>query len=597
MKSTSTSFSTFSSARLLLTCSAAFSLLLSGPQGSYAATAAYQGLAQQSSICTAQLGHSIRVQFKNDTSLELNANWIGTDCHEEIRERISVGWVVSIETQIGQVWVFRDAHSNQLIRTVTITDQTANTVVGMNDKNDKEALAPTPTPTVVLAAPTAAPTAIPEVIATAIPTAVPTAVPPAPVQPEPVAPAVDALPKQNVELRSTTASVAATDTTNTTNVIDDPQLISIKTIANPRTITSWGGSQVEANPRTITSWGGPNSDGYRKNQLAFASMGLDRAAALSGGEGITIAVLDTGFQLDHPMLANAFTAVRYDFVDRDMNPTDVKDGIDNDGNRLVDEAYGHGTHVSGIIRLIAPKAKIMPLRVLNADGDGNMANLVAAMLFAVQNGAKIINLSLGAAVDNVWLRAAVQYANANGVLVVAAAGNLDLWPKQYPAANSCAVAVTSAGQIANFFNQLTNNSANWIDFAAPGEKIYSTFPGSTYAIWSGSSMATPVVAANAALVWSRYPNATPRQVMQLINATSDVLKAGLSLLGLINLSQSTFQDVSKINQFNVTLNGSFVLPYIRRSPDVGTSLQNADTFFAGRYSSALSKGGALSDCL
>ncbi len=419
---------------------------------------------------------------------------------------------------------------------------------------------------------------------------------------EPVVPIAEAnstlasTPATSASASTSTSTSASTSTAATTSVVvsDDPQLISIKTIANPRSIGSWGGStKTEANPRSIGSWGGPNSDGYRKNQQAFVSLGVDRVAGFATGEGIVVAVLDTGFQLDHPMLAGSFTNVRYDFVDRDADPTDVKDGLDNDGNRLVDEAYGHGTHVTGIIRLIAPNAKIMPLRVLNAEGDGNMANLVAAIDFAVQNGAKVINLSLGATKDNAQLQAAVQRAYARGVLVIAAAGNLDLWPKQYPAANSCAVAVTSSGQAQNFINKLTNGMATWIDFAAPGENIYSTFPGSTYATWSGSSMATPIVSASAALVWSRYPNASPKQVMQLMNATSDVVKAGF-LLGLI--TGLTYEDVSRINQFVVTFDGNFLLPYIRRSPDVGNSMQNGDNYFNGRYSSSLKRGGALSDC-
>jgi len=233
------------------------------------------------------------------------------------------------------------------------------------------------------------------------------------------------------------------------------------------------------------------------------------------------------------------------------------------------------------------------VRVLNADGDGNLANLIAGIDFAVNNGANIINLSLGSTHDSAELQAAVRRAYDKGVLVIAAAGNLDFWVKQYPAAYNCAVAVTSYSQLDNLANALSANwlSAKWIDFALPGENIFSTFPNSGYATWSGTSMSTPVLAAMAALVISRYPNASPKQVMTLINGTSDTIKLKLVLLS------TTFDsiDITNLSAFAM-LGDSFTFPYLVRSADAGYAMQFTDSYFMGQYASLLSVGGALSDC-
>ncbi len=442
--------------------------------------------------------------------------------------------------------------------------------------NDAKLVAPLVGPTVSPTLTTIPPTTTPA--PTETPTATPTAVPPT------------ATPMS-------TATPTPTPTAIPINPTQNADLVSIKVIANPRSIGSWGGGdEVIANPRSIGSWGGADSDGYRQNQVVLAPLGLENMPAFTGSveAEIVVAVLDTGFQLDHPMLAGHFTEARYDFVGDDEDPTDVKDGIDNDGNALIDEAYGHGTHVTGIIRLIAPKAKIMPVRMLNADGDGNMADLVAGLDFAVQHGAKIINLSLGAKIDSPELSDAIQRAKAAGVIVIAASGNVDGWPEQFPAANACVVAVASSEQPMLRLNNLTENPyPTWIDFAAPGENILSTFPGDTYAKWSGSSMATPIVTAVAALIWSRYPDISFDRAIQLMNVTSDVVIAG-SFLGFF--TGFIYLDVSSLPVAPIDESGNFVLPLLRRSPDVASSLWIADTFFAGGFLSPLARGGALSDC-
>jgi thermitase len=125
------------------------------------------------------------------------------------------------------------------------------------------------------------------------------------------------------------------------------------------------------------------------------NLGLSCAAQISQGDGITVAVPDTGAQLDHPALKANFKGVkRYDFVDNDTDPSEHWIGQDDDGDRVADEMTGHGTHVAGIVDRVAPAAKIMPLRVLDTEGYGDVFTISKAIRYSWLNGAKVINLSL-----------------------------------------------------------------------------------------------------------------------------------------------------------------------------------------------------------
>jgi subtilisin family serine protease len=241
----------------------------------------------------------------------------------------------------------------------------------------------------------------------------------------------------------------------------------------------------------------------------------------SQGAGVVVAVLDTGVDLNHPLLASQLTAVRYDFVDNDLVPQDEFSGQDHNGDGYVDSVAGHGTHIAGIIHRVAPQAQIMPLRVLNSDGQGYTFVLAEAMLFAANNGANVINLSLGTAEPSALLLDVVDQLTAQGVLVVAAAGNLnEEWP-QFPAAVDCVLAVTAVGlgpQKADFANY-----GQWVDIAAPGYQIYSTYPDGQFARWSGTSMATPFVAGQAALLLSADPTLSLVDVGRYISGTAVAL--------------------------------------------------------------------------
>ena len=292
-----------------------------------------------------------------------------------------------------------------------------------------------------------------------------------------------------------------------------------------------------------------SAQGYAA-QWADGAMGLSKVRGQANGQGVRVAVLDTGFDLNHPALAGRWLPGK-DFVDGDLDPSESA-GLPGDG-------FGHGTHVAGLVAWVAPGARIMPLRVLDASGGGNTWALAEAMLYAVDpdgnpatdDGAQIINLSLAGLqrahlMDTIHqivgcnppdpLNTAVdtrdagygddnqRCANQAGAVVVAGAGNdgssnLRAYPAAEGAYSLLAVAAsTGQGKMAGF-----SNSGGWVHLAAPGEGVTSTVPGGGYATWSGTSMATPLVAGAAALVRQLYPQLTARQVARCLESTTSGL--------------------------------------------------------------------------
>lgn len=243
----------------------------------------------------------------------------------------------------------------------------------------------------------------------------------------------------------------------------------------------------------------------------------DPAAALP-----VVAVIDTGLQADHPDL-QGLSVAGYDFV----TATPTAAGASTD-------PHGHGTHVSGIIGAtvsngvgvagLLPAARIMPVRVLDAAGGGNSSAVADGMVWAVDHGAKVLSLSLGGG-SSTLMQAAADYAEAHGVLVVAAAGNdgggggsnAESFPCAYVTV-LCVGATTQSDAIASF-----STHGPQVDIAAPGESVLSTYHGSGYVYMSGTSMATPYVAASAAFAWSGHPGYTSAQLRDRLVATADDL--------------------------------------------------------------------------
>lgn len=243
----------------------------------------------------------------------------------------------------------------------------------------------------------------------------------------------------------------------------------------------------------------PNDPLYGR-QWGLPRIGVMTAWQVTQGKGALIAILDTGVERDHPDLkANMSRNRGYDFVDRDRDPS---------------EQHVHGTHVAGIaagatnnkrgIAGVAPKAKILAVRVLNHAGWGTSSDIAEAIMWAADQGADVINLSLGANIPidpfDPTRETAIPYATAKGSLVVASAGNSATPYCGTPASNPAALCIGASNErdgIAKFSNYGVR-----IDLAAPGTNILSTFRFGGYAAFSGTSMSAPMVSGVGALLMS-----------------------------------------------------------------------------------------------
>src|SRR5262249_54907185 len=153
-------------------------------------------------------------------------------------------------------------------------------------------------------------------------------------------------------------------------------------------------------------------------------VGADQAHQCSTGAGVIVAVLDTGVDASNPLLQGHVLA-GWNALDDSDDTSDAGNGIDDNGNGLVDEMTGHGTHVAGIVAQIAPDAAILPVKVLNSDGVGDAFFLAAGIYYALDQGARVINLSLGSTYDARVVQEAVGAVANAGAVIVAAAGNSD----------------------------------------------------------------------------------------------------------------------------------------------------------------------------
>lgn len=220
----------------------------------------------------------------------------------------------------------------------------------------------------------------------------------------------------------------------------------------------------------------------------------------------TVAVVDTGIDLDHPYLKDRILSSGYNFINSSSTPED-----DN----------GHGTHVSGTIVDCTNNlnVKIMPIKALDATGRGFSEVIALSIEYAVNNGADVINLSIGGS-KNVLIDDAVNTAVNKGVVVCAAAGNGDESGKPIdtaltsPANNTNAIvvgAINNNGKIASF-----SNYGSSVDVVAPGVKVLSSFKNGEYAVLSGTSMATPHISAVAAMFKLSNPSFSPKQIEEYI---------------------------------------------------------------------------------
>jgi subtilisin family serine protease len=271
-------------------------------------------------------------------------------------------------------------------------------------------------------------------------------------------------------------------------------------VASPDVIATLPeGSQANA-PAVGSDLGRSSVD----QQLAMTQIHAAAAHAIATGTGVTVAVLDGGVEAGHEFLKGRVLP-GYDFVDHDADPSEVPGS----------QGYGHGTFVSSLILDAAPGATILPVRVLGIDGHGLSSDIAFGIEWAADHGADVMNLSFGTLGGNPTIAAAIRYALARGVTVVASTGNDGSGTViDFPAALPGVVAVTALGTTglrAPFANAGTATS-----IAAPGIDIVGAFPGGLYARWSGTSFAAALVSGGAALVLERTPAASPARVLAAI---------------------------------------------------------------------------------
>jgi len=248
-----------------------------------------------------------------------------------------------------------------------------------------------------------------------------------------------------------------------------------------------------------------------------AQVRAEQAWEYTQGEGVVVAVLDTGVDLHHDFLVGNLVP-GYDFVDMDEFPDDERSNLDSNQNGVLDEGWGHGTHVAGILKSIAPKVAIMPVRVADSDGQAHLSDIIEGISYAIDNGAQVINLSMSISEPSSLLTSWLEEARHANILVVTSAGNTNNGEIMFPATENEVVTVTSVD-----VNNLKTDFANYsrlVDVSAPGDWIISCLPGNRYVARSGTSMSTPMVAGQAALIFSLKPAASLHYVRQRISNKS-----------------------------------------------------------------------------
>ena len=312
---------------------------------------------------------------------------------------------------------------------------------------------------------------------------------------------------------------------------------------------------LSSNDANFTSQWGVNN-GQSVSDAVYGEKHIDAnvvpAWEISRGEGITVAVIDTGVDISHEDLSgNVWTNAKEIAGNR----------IDDDGNGYIDDVNGwnffddnnivynqlsvnedeHGTHVSGIIAAtkdnakgiagVAPKAKIMTLKVFK-NGAAYTSDIIEAIEYAESNGAKVVNCSWGTSKDNPALKETIQQSKMLFVCAVGnSAANIDtspVYPASYNLSNVISVAsIDKSGKLASS----SNYGGNLASIAAPGDDIYSTLPANKYGSRSGTSMAAAFVSGEAALIVSKYGNITAQEIKQKIMSSSDKLS---TLVGKVN---------------------------------------------------------------
>ena len=352
-------------------------------------------------------------------------------------------------------------------------------------------------------------------------------------------------------------------------------------------LRSHSGSLPLVNYQSMSFYFGSFAWGAYLNQPAASIIGVSRSHQYATGAGI-VAFLDTGVDLTHPVLASSLVA-GYDFTrgwqggsdfpdllnsfvpmldDQSttpiLDPTDagsLDDSIvvsqsttpilDDDGTIILGQsttpildgfkapnAFGHGTMVAGLIHLVAPTAKLMPVKVFSSDGTSTLSLIISGIYYAVDHGAKVINMSFSFSGTSPELTNAINYANSQRVILVAAAGNNGMPLVLYPAGYNQVMGVGSTNNLDG--RSTFSNYGSVVSLAAPGEGLITTYPFNHYAAGWGTSFSTPLVAGAAALLVDLNSNINEAQALTaLSNADPAGQGLGAGRLDLVQACQGT----------------------------------------------------------
>lgn len=356
-------------------------------------------------------------------------------------------------------------------------------------------------------------------------------------------------PEQHTSLVELSGLTQPTLTQSSTSILDG--------LPN-RTLVSFFGSTVPSNYTTQTA-------------TSIIRLADARTASKLTGSGV-VAIIDTGADPNHPALAGVLVA-GYDFTRdtpgfselADLDPTvaaqlqqsstSILDAqntlqlnasamailsqsstsiLDQSSTSILDSTlaeFGHGTMVAGLVHLVAPTAKIMPLKAFGADGSSNLSDIIRAIYYAADHGANVISMSFSIGQPSPGLQAAVQYALSKNVILVAASGNDGIKTLVYPASYNSVIGVGSSTN-ADSKSAFSNFGSGVVNFAAPGEGVVTTYPGGNYAAGWGTSFSAPMVAGSAALVLQARPSSKPGDILNSLSKTKQISDMGYGRIDL-----------------------------------------------------------------
>jgi subtilisin family serine protease len=291
---------------------------------------------------------------------------------------------------------------------------------------------------------------------------------------------------------------------------------------------------------SVMSYFGASVRGAYVNQQAAGLIEMTQALTRFGAGNTIVAVIDTGVDPTHPALQGSLV-MGYDFTRNLPGPASELLDLSQSTVAILEQStvaileqknspailnqstvaileqstvailegaklpsdFGHGTMVSGLIHLVAPGAKIMPLKAFSADGSSQLSNIIQAVYYAADHGAKVINMSFAMTSPSTELTAAIAYARSKGVICVASAGNNGREEEVFPAVTEGVIGVgsTSFADVRSVFS----NYGDAARVAAPGEALITTYPGNNYAgVW-GTSFSSALVSGTVALMMEVNP--------------------------------------------------------------------------------------------